>query len=126
MEFHGPQGDVEFASDLFVGELLEQCVQYFLLTAGDFGRRFDLQVEAKGSPQHQFHKARKHRTRHPEPSLGNQRQSMCQLLSRLVKRKQSPDPHVKERIGFGGFKFVGDNDDSRRGVLAKDIRDQVA
>ena len=82
MKFYGALGDVEFAGDFLVGEILEEGVQDFLLAAAEIGDGISFEA-ASLTRENRIHEAGKDGTRNPETTVGDQGQGADQLVARF-------------------------------------------
>ena len=82
VEFNGALGNVEFARDFLVGEILEKRVEYFLLAAAEIGDGIGFETAALTSKDG-IDKAGKDGARNPESAVGDEGQSADQLIARF-------------------------------------------
>ncbi len=82
MKFYGALGDVEFAGDFFVGEILEEGVQDFLLAAAEIGDGIGFET-ASLTRENRIHETGKDGTRNPETAVGDEGQGADQLIARF-------------------------------------------
>jgi hypothetical protein len=125
VEFHSTLGDVEFAGDFLVGEIFEQGVQNFLFSATEIGNGFRLHAAALAG-EDGIDEARKHGTRNPETTLGDQRKRASELVAGFGVGKNAFYTQAEQRIGVGVVDGIADDDEARVGDTLENIGEQGA
>jgi len=82
VKFYGALGDVKFAGDFFVGEILEEGVQDFLLAAAEVGDGISFET-ASLTGENRIHETGKDGARNPETAVGDKGQGADQLIARF-------------------------------------------
>src|SRR5579872_1776574 len=59
VEFHRPLGDIQAAGDLFIGQILKQAAEHFLLATAQLAGSISAKASALGGRQDGIHEARK-------------------------------------------------------------------
>ena len=89
MEFYGALRDIQFAGNLFVGQIFEEGIEDFLLPAAQFRGAFHFYSPAARIVDNGVDKFRKQRARNPEPAAGHQRQRPRELFASLSVGQQT-------------------------------------
>ncbi len=124
MELYSPLGNIEFVSNLFIGQIFEQAIQNFLFSAAQTGRTIHFKTTVLSAPENRIDKPGKHCAGDPESAFGHQRKRVRKLIAGFCIAQQSLCTHLEQRIAFGGIEFFGDYNDPGFGVILQDIREQ--
>src|SRR5579883_77194 len=125
MEFDGALGDVELAGNFLVGEIFEQRIEDFLLTAAEIRDRVGFQAAALAG-ENGIDEARQNRAGNPETSLGNQRQSARQLIARFGIGEDTLHAEAKQREAIGLVQRVSNDNQAGFGEALENVGEQGA
>src|SRR5580704_7737986 len=125
VKFHGALGDVELASDLFVGEIFEQGIQNFLFAAAEIGDRIGFE-SAPLTRQDRIDESGQHRARNPETTNSDQRQRADQLFACFHVGQQTLYTETQQRIAVGIAKLFADDDQASLRIPLQDVGQQRA
>jgi hypothetical protein len=125
MEFDGALGDVEPAGDLFVGKILKERIEDFLLAAAEIGDGIGLEA-APLAGEYGIDKAREQLARNPESTVDDKGQSTNQLVACLGIGEEALHAKPEERVAIGIIVLLPDDDEPRLGITFKNIGKQSA
>src|SRR5713226_3439831 len=125
MKLHRVLRDVELAGDLFVGEILEQRIENFLLPAAEIGDGIGLQAAAL-TGENGVDKSGKELPRNPESSGGNQRERADQLLTSFDVGEKAFHAGAQKRKTVGVVVLFADDDKPGLGMTFQEIGQERA
>lgn len=123
MELYGALGNIEFAGDFLVGEILEKRVENLLFAAAKIGDGFGLETPAL-TGEDGVDETRKHGTGHPEAALGNERKSAGKLVASFGVREDTFYAETQQRVGVGFVDGIAHDDEARVSVAFQDVGEQ--
>jgi hypothetical protein len=125
MKFYGALGDIELAGDFFVGKILEERVQDFLLAAAEISDGIGFEAAAL-TGKDGIHEAGKHGARNPESAIGDQRKSTDQLITRFRVREKTLNTKAQKLIAVGVRVLFADDDEACLGMTFEKIGQKSA
>ena len=125
MELDGALGDVEPAGNLFVGKILEERIEDFLLAPAEISDGIGLET-ATLAGEYGINKAGEQLARHPESSVDDKRQSTNQLVACFGIGEEAFHAKPQERVAIGIIVLFPDDDEARLGITFKNIGEQSA
>jgi len=125
VKFYSAFGDVEFAGDFFVGKVFEKRVQDFLFATAEIGDGIGFET-ATLTGKDGIDKAGKDRARHPESSIGDQRQSADQLIAGFRVGEKTLHTETQELIAVGVRVLFADDDQAGFGMTFEKIGQKCA
>jgi hypothetical protein len=123
VELNGAFGNIEFAGDFFIGEILEKRIENFLFAAAKISDGFGLETPAL-TGKDGVDETRKHRAGHPETALGNERKSASKLIARFGVRENTFYAETQQRVGVGFVDGIPDDDEARVSVALQNVSQQ--
>lgn len=125
MEFYGAFGDVEFAGDFLVGEILEERIENFLFAAAEIGDGIRFEA-ARLSGKNGVHETGKNGARHPEAATGDERESADQLVASFGVGEDALYAEAEQRKAGRVLMLITDHDEAGVGVAFKNVGEQSA
>src|SRR4029077_380600 len=124
-EFDGALGDIEPAGNLFVGKILEERIEDFLLAPAEISDGIGLEAGALAG-EYGINKAGEQLPRNPESAVDDERQSTNQLVACFGIGEEALHAKPEERVAIGIIVLLPDNDEPRLGITFKNIGEQSA
>jgi len=125
VEFYSALGDVEFAGDFLVGEILEERIEHFLFSSAEIGD--GIRFEAPGLARKDgVHEAGENGAWYPKAAGGDKRQSADQLVARFGVSEDAFHAEAEQREAGGVLVLFADDDEARIRVAFENIGEQSA
>jgi len=123
VKFDGAFGNIEFAGDFLVGEILEKRIENFLFATAKIGDGFRLETPAL-TGKDGVDEARKHGTGHPESALRNERKRAGKLIAGFGVSEDAFDAKAQEGVGVSFVDRVAHDNQARVSVAFQDVGEQ--
>jgi hypothetical protein len=123
VKLYGALGNIEFAGDFFVGEILEQRIENFLFAAAKIGDGFGLEAPAL-TGEDGVDETRKHGTGHPETTLGNERKGAGKLIASFGVGEDTFYAETQQGVSIGFVDGVAHDDEAGVRVAFQDVGEQ--
>ena len=123
MEFYGALGDVEFAGDLLVGEILEERIENFLFAAAKIGDGIGFEA-ARLAGKNGVNKARENGARYPEAAGSDERKSADELIAGFGVGEDAFYTEAEEREAVGVLMSFADDDEASVGMAFENIGEE--
>jgi hypothetical protein len=125
VKFYGALGNVEFAGDFFVGKILEERIENFLLAAAEIGDGIGFKAPAL-TGENGVNEARKDGARHPEAAIGDEGQRADELIAGFGIGEETLNAETEKLITVGVGVLFSDDDESSFGMAFEKIGQESA
>jgi hypothetical protein len=125
VKLHRAFRNIELAGNLFVGKILQQRIENFLLAAAEIRDGIGLQTAALAG-EDGINESGEKLPRNPESSTGNERESLDQLVAGFNVGEQALHAQTQERKTVGIVVLLADDDEASLGIAFEKIGQERA